>query len=208
MSDVPVSSRVGFKGEPHMIEERPCVVEIQAFLNSNDEFIVKELTFLDMNTNVVYYFLFKSPFPFRQLHKKAQRSNKWLMNNYHYITWEEGFTSYKEVHNIMYHLCSKFTKFYTTGSKKKNWINMYTTKDVYDTLIDKSFKESYEGVCVCVQNQGHSSSNCALQKAYRLAAFLRGCNNCSGGGDTEQYKYESCPMTMHQYYTELRGDEI
>lgn len=205
MSDDQVSSAVSFKDTAHVIAENPCVVEFQAFSNSNDEYIIKELTFFDMSTNAVYSFLFKPPFPFRQLNKKAQRSNKWLMNNYHYITWEEGFTSYNEVHSVMYHFCSKFTKFYTTGSQKRNWINMYTTKDVYDILIDKTFKETYEGICVYVQNHGHSSSNCALQKAYRLASFLQKCDNCSGG-DKEQYKYESYPTTMHHYYSELRGD--
>lgn len=202
------NDQVTFKDDVRVIEERPCVVECQAFYDSDDEYIVKELTFLDMNTNVVYYFLFKPPFSFRKLFKKAQRSNKWLMNNYHYITWGEGFTSYKDVNSIMYHFCSKFTTFYTTGSKKRNWIKMYTTRNVYDTLIDRSFKDNYEGVCLSVQNQFHSVSNCALQKAYRLAAFLNQGQNCSGGGDKEQYKYESSPQTMHQYYSELRGDDI
>lgn len=198
---------VSFRDNVLVIEERPCVVELQAFSDSNDNYIVKELAFLDMNTNAVYYFLFKPPFPFSRLSKKAQRSNKWLMKNYHYITWEEGFTSYKEIDNIMYHFGSKFTKYYTTGSNKKTWISMYTTKNVYDTPIKNNFKDNYKGVCVCVQNQCHNNSICALQKAYRLAAFLGGYED-SSGGDTERYKNESCPLTLHQYYSELQGDNI
>lgn len=172
-----ISSTASFQDNTHVIEERPCVVEMQAFSDSNNNFIVKELVFLDMKTNAVYYFLFKPPFHFTHLSKKAQKSNRWLMNKYHYITWGEGFTSYKEVYNIMNLFCSKFNKYYTSGSNKKKWISNYTTKNVNDITIDRSFKESYKGICVCVQNENHNTSNCALQKAHRLAAFLQRYKN-------------------------------
>lgn len=205
---------VSFKDNVHIIEEHPCIVEFQAFIGNNNEFIIKELTFVDLVRGTTYYFLFKQPFPFSTLTKKAKTTNRWLMNNYHYIGWKEGFTRYKSVDDVMYHFCSKFNRFYTRGEEKRKWIQMYTSDPVINVLIDKGFKVEYHGSCLAVQDSKHNQSQCAMQNAYRLFTFLQydecgGGNGCGGesgcGGDIRGYKYEDMGPTMHEYYSNLRG---
>ena len=95
--------------------DKSCIIEFQAFVGNRNEFIVKELVITDLNTNIMCYFLFKPPFSFKKLSGKAARTNKWLMKNYHHISWNEGFTEYKELDNIMYHYAQQYTIIYTKG---------------------------------------------------------------------------------------------
>lgn len=194
---------VSFKDNVYVIEEKPCVVEMQCFVGNRNDFIVKELVLLDIINGVTYFYFMKAPFPFKDLDKKAQRTNRWLTNNLHHIDWNEGFNSYKEVDNIMYNFGAKFNRFYTTGLEKQKWIQMYTTGLVYNVLVDKKFEwRGNSGLCISMKNREHANSGCALHRAFRLAAFLQN----DGGGDNSGYKYEDAGMTMHEYYSNLRGD--
>lgn len=157
---------------------KECVVEFQAFRNNQDKFIVKELAFFDISTNVVNYFLFKPPFPFKKLNTKSSRTNKWLMEHLHHITWDEGFTEYKELDSIMYHYCQQYDKIYTTGDEKSKWIRMYSTSNVTNIILNKDFATDLNGLCIGVKSPQHKTANCALSRAYKVGRFISG-----GGGN-------------------------
>lgn len=186
-------------------EEKPCIIEFQAFRGNENEFIIKELVILDLLKGVIYSFLFKPPHSFKKLSSKAKVTNNWLSKHFHYISWQEGFTSLRTLDNIMFNFCSKFNRIYTRGSEKCNWIQMYTTSEVYDINIDKHFVLENNDLCLYAENKLHSVSNCALSNAYCLATFLKEIKEQSGGGDQE-YKYEEPEQTMHEYYSRLRDD--
>jgi hypothetical protein len=156
---------------------KKCVIEFQAFRNNHDKFIIKELTFLDVSTNVVNYFLFKPPFPFKKFNSKSYRTNTWLTKYLHHIEWEEGFTHYKELDSIMYHYCQQYDEIYTTGDEKAKWIRMYSTSDVINITLSKDFATDLNGLCIGVKCSQHKTANCALSRAYRVCRFIT-----SGGG--------------------------
>lgn len=160
------------------ISRKKCVVEFQAFRNNQNRFIIKELAFFDVRTNVVNYFLFKPPFPFKILNRKTTRINKWLTRNLHHITWEEGFTQYKELDNIMYHYCQQYDEICTTGDEKVKWIQMYCTCNVTNISLDKTYAVELNGLCIGVKSCKHKISNCALSRAYRVGTLLS-----NGGGN-------------------------
>lgn len=156
---------------------KKCAVEFQAFRNNQNKFIIKELAFLDISTNVVNYFLFKSPFPFRQLNNKSSRTNVWLMKHLHHIGWDEGFTQYKELDNIMKHYCEQYDEIYTSGVEKTKWIQTYGASNVTNVTLDKTFSTQFNGLCIGVKNQQHKMSSCALSRAYRVSQAV----SCGGG---------------------------
>lgn len=199
-----MAKTVSFLETAHIIKEKPCVIEFQSFVGNDNEYIVKELVILDMETGVPYFFLLKPPFAFNMLHKKAKTTNRWLTRYYHNITWDEGFTSYKTIENIMYTFGEKFQRFYTTGLEKRNWIQMYTTGKVYNVLVNKEYNVNFDGLCIGIQDTEHSASHCALQKAYRLFTFLQKDQESGSGGGSAGYKYGSSGQTMHEYYSNLR----
>lgn len=187
------------------VKERSGIIEFQAFRGNNDRYIVKELIILDLQTYVIYNFLFKPPFPFNKLNSKSKRVNKWLTRNLHHIGWSEGYTGYEEVERIMNHYCSKFTRLYTTGLEKRNWIRLYTTKDVIDVKMDKCFEFVMGDICILTKNDKHAQSHCAVKNAYRLAAFLHPCL-MEGGGGTGGYKSGESEEVHHQYYSGLQRE--
>lgn len=161
-----------------VIPSKRCVVEFQAFRNNRNRFIIKELAFFDVTTNVVNYFLFKPPFPFRKLTSKTYRTNRWLKNHLHHIDWDEGFTQYKELDNIMFHYCQQYDEIFTSGDEKSQWIQMYSASNVTNVILDKDFATHLNGLCIGVKSSQHKTSNCALSRAYRVGALV-----ASGGGN-------------------------
>lgn len=157
-----------------------CIIEFQSFVDNEKRFIVKELVVMDLQTNVVNHFLLKPPYSFKKLSYIAKKTNKWLMNNFHYIAWSEGFVNYKELDNIMYHYCQQYETIYTTGFKKKQWIEQYTTNKVFNYLVSKNyFVNVGDGFCNSVNNYKHKTSNCALLKAFKVLSSMGN----DGGGD-------------------------
>lgn len=197
--------KVCFSDRVEHLEEKPGIIEFQAFRGSNNEYIIKELVILDLVTYVVYTFFFKPPFSFKKLNSKAKTTNKWLTKHFHHINWVEGFTSYRDLDSIMYHFCNQFNKIYTRGSEKRNWIQMYTTSTVFDTVLDKDFNCCFDSICLYAKDSQHKLSHCALKNVYRLAAFIDQREGSSGGG-SGGYKYEETGHTQHEYYSRLRGD--
>lgn len=200
-----MEGRVTFSDKVTEIKERSGIVDFQAFRGTKDEYIVKELVILDLKTYAIYPFLFKPPFPFNKLNSKCKRTNNWMVRYFHNIKWNEGFTSLKDLENIMFHYCSKFTKIYTRGLEKKNWIQLYTTSEVIDVKMDKTFDYEIDNICILTKNTKHAQLQCAIKNAYRLAAFLQLSTTDSGGGNGGYIK-EECEETYHQYYSRLREE--
>lgn len=178
-------------------KHKQCIIEIQAFRGNKGEFIIKELVIMDMDTNVVLYFLMKPPYSFKKLKYKYAKTNKWLMENYHHITWEEGFTDYKELDNIMYRYCQQFAVAYTSGLEKSKWIQQYMSGCVVHYPLNIKDLDVGEGFCLSVIDQKHKTTNCVLIRSYALLNSLMlqnsnqvGINNFvdgggGGGRDTE-----------------------
>lgn len=155
------------------VPNKRCIIEFQAFIDNSNEFIVKDLVILDLETNAVNYFLFKPPHSYKKLSAKAKRTNNWLTKHFHSITWNEGFVEYKELDNITYHYCQQFGTIYTTGLKKVKFISQYTSDTVVNYLISKNlYFNTGDGFCNSVQQETHKLKNCSLVKTYCILAAM------------------------------------
>lgn len=154
---------------------KECIIEIQAFRGNKNEFLIKELVIMDLETNVVVYFLFKPPFSFKRLNSKAYKTNKWLIKNYHFINWNEGFTNYKEIDNIMYHYCQQYTTAYTSGFEKSQWIQQYMNGQVihFPIQMQPTNNQDSVGFCLSVLNPRHKTRNCVLMRAFTLLNAIK-----------------------------------
>lgn len=150
-----------------LYDESIGIIEFQAFRGNGNEYIIKELVFLDLHSRIFHYFLFKSPYSFSKLTKKNARTNLWLTRNYHFISWNEGFVDYKEMDKIFHHYCNQYETIYTTGEDKCKFIGIYKPGKVFNFKSNKENSPQLE-VCKSVKNHKHRVSNCALVKAIRL----------------------------------------
>lgn len=155
------------------VPNKQCIIEFQSFIGNSNEFIVKELVIMDLATNMLNYFLFKPPHDYNNLFNKAKKTNKWLTYYFHNITWDEGFTQYEELDNIMNHYCKQFDIIYTTGLKKALFISRYSRGTVINYLISKNFHyNTGGGLCNSVKNEKHKLRNCCLIKTQRILAAM------------------------------------
>ncbi|WP_221935987.1 hypothetical protein, partial [Klebsiella pneumoniae] len=72
----------------------------------------------------------------------------------------------------MYHYCEQYKTIYTTGDEKAKLVRMFTTADVVNYSIPKTFALSFRELCTSVKSKKHKTTNCALLKAYILASAL------------------------------------
>lgn len=166
-------------------QEKPCIIEFQAFRGNEDEFIVKELVIFDMVKCVTYTFFFKPPYNFNKLKTKAKITNNWLSRYFHNIEWNEGFISFDSLDGIMRHFCKMFNKIFTRGLEKAIWIKKYSTAKVYNIAIDKAFNIRYGALCSYARCNKHADSHCALKNAYNLHAFIQQEQSYSRLGEGE-----------------------
>jgi len=75
-------------------------VDIQAFKQPINKFIVKELAILPLGGEPITY-LFKPPFPWNNLPSKYKAENCWLERNYHLLKWNSGDWSLDDIENII-----------------------------------------------------------------------------------------------------------
>lgn len=188
------------------MDNKPCVIEFQAFRGNNNRFIIKELVILDLLSFVAYPFLFEAPYSFNKLNAKAKATNKWITRHFHHIQWYEGYITYTNLHSIMYNFCTQFTHIYTRGLEKRNWIKQYTYANVFDITINKSFQYHFKNMCISAKNPKHGQTQCALHNAYRLAVYLKQEQGIGGGSGG--YKYQGATQPQHEYYSRLRRGNI
>ena len=162
---------------------KQCIVEFQSFIGNSNEFIVKELSILDLDTYVTWNFLFKPPYSFKRLNGKAARTNKWLIKNYHHIAWGEGFIEYTALEDIVKHYCSKFSIIHTTGHKKCAWLQQYTSAEVnIFPVCNKSTNINIgDGFCLSIRDERHATTKCALIKTYGILTDMGKTNPQIGG---------------------------
>ena len=163
---------------------KQCIIELQAFRGNKGEFIIKELAFMDLNTNVINHFLFKAPFPFSTLGKRAAKTNRWLMKNFHHITWNEGFIEYSELDTIMIHYCRQYQSAYTSGLEKSKWIERYMSGKCVNHCPVGRYESMVGGFCTSVLSPSHKTKNCVLVRIYALCKTLQKTifDGSSGGG--------------------------
>lgn len=137
-----------------------AVVEFQGFTDNNNRFIVKELAIVSehFQTQIV----FKPPYCKCALDDKQQRSARWLIRHLHGIKWEEGSIEYNE--NLIRTLCKPFTKIYTKGLEKVNFLKEFHP-NVIELPKDCS-KDTCSNVCILPI---HVSCNfkCAFRAAHQ-----------------------------------------
>ena len=107
------------------------VIDIQGFAIVNS-FIVKELSFVSLNSQKVFHFLVKSPFNKEYLSKDEQRQVSWLQTHHHMIKWEDGVFKFSEMIADLRRAIRDADVLYAKGREKAAFIQMITGKFTID----------------------------------------------------------------------------
>lgn len=100
------------------------VIDLQCFKNNNNEFIVKEVCVLDVNTGKVLQHHVTQP-PFDQerfLNRAKQRENYWLTKHHHGLDWNSGDIAYHDMIDRLRDCLAQCSVIYVKGPEKKSFV--------------------------------------------------------------------------------------
>jgi len=95
------------------------------------DFIVKELTIIDIQTASASWFLFQSPCA-KHAAAASSKVNKWLTHNFHGLAWEDGYLPYELLQDVLSTHLDHYTSVYVKGKEKADFLQARTTAEVID----------------------------------------------------------------------------
>lgn len=158
------------------------VVEFQSFINNKHTYIVKELSVVSLNKRTYTNAHFEPPYKMNKLNTDCQRTNAWLMENYHKLSWENGTITYTR--DTIYDICNAYTPqiIFTKGSEKamflrtlfrtsktKGDIKVIDLDSLNPTAPDFSTPNT---VCSISEHKDKVDVHCALRTALHYAKWI------------------------------------
>ncbi|KAG8270343.1 hypothetical protein J6590_087432 [Homalodisca vitripennis] len=116
--------------------------------------------------------IFKPPFPRERLSAKNRTTARWLEDNYHKISWEEGDYPYRA--NVLGTLCKPFAVIYTRGLEKAEFLRKFhgDVRELDDIVCEEagnpcSCKTTHRFSCSLPQHTSTEDPNvkCAMISA-------------------------------------------
>lgn len=120
------------------------IVDIQGFKKPINEFVLKEISFVEVNGDAEpMTLLFKPPTPWNFLPTKYKVMNSWLQRNFHGIQWNAGDVPYEALVTLIPSILERARTIYVKGLEKKTWLMKFTNVEIIDmeTLDCPSLRE-------------------------------------------------------------------
>lgn len=154
-----------------------AVVDVQCFVDSSDNFIIKEMTIVDVETLSYQHWIYKPPVT-SQLDLKSTRTNQWLSHNYHKLNWKDGYTNYEEIANILDFFGKKYDFIYVKGLQKQLLLKSYLRNKLIINVellgcpkisdLTNSVPGSW-----CLYHNGINENMCTVYRGVSIAEWIK-----------------------------------
>lgn len=156
------------------------VIDFQAFKSLKNEFILKELSIVSVQTNHMIHCLIKPKTPFSTLPKKLQHSINYLTQNIHGIYWEDGYMDEKDAIRLMKDTVKDAVAIYCKGSERVNWLKKTLGMFVIDLDLlsspksNKYYPDQFQLFLKCsyISHRRNNRHKCALQSALKYREWM------------------------------------
>lgn len=113
------------------------VVDLQGFKKHHDEFVLKEIAFLEMNEGAEPLTLFFGPpIAWNHLPAKYKAMNSWLVRNFHAVPWGFGDIPYEAIRTTIPAILRNYQTIYVKGLEKKEWLQKFINSPPAQCIID------------------------------------------------------------------------
>lgn len=107
------------------------IVDLQGFkLLKNNEFICKEIAFLNVENGECISKIFAPPIPWIDLNRNDRRNILWLTRNHHNLEWCSGEIPYINLETDCYNILNEANKIYVKGEEKVKWLENLLYKKI------------------------------------------------------------------------------
>ena len=153
------------------------VIELACLRGVGNEFIIKEgglvwVGGLQNESESMQTLLFQSPYSESLVPEYIRKTNRWITNNLHKISWEDGYIPYSQMPATLSQFSKGWGPIFTKGSEKAQFLSTILGEKVFD-LDDfdcpKADELALPLMTTCLV--GHTK-HCALFKALRYAKWL------------------------------------
>lgn len=151
-----------------------AILDIQCVLNSDNKYMIKELSIVDVDTWASQHYIFKLCNVITQ-NLKSRNVNKWLENNYHGLSLNYGDIEYKELDRILNSF--KFELIYVKGLQKQAiikeiipQIDVINLEDLGCPRLDQLCIE--DGLPCCVFHKYSNTKQCSFHKVFALKKWF------------------------------------
>lgn len=153
------------------------IIDVQGFKGENNEFIPKEIAFLN-SKNMWKVFILKPPYAFKKLSPKYQQQAIWLYNNHHGLSWNSGNDTPNNVAQYIINNNLLTQKIYVKGLEKKNWllkvfqfidISLINNLEDFDCPNLQQLRTNNTTMDSCNNHKGF----CALQNCFLLNHWIQ-----------------------------------
>lgn len=151
------------------------IVDIQGFTQSPNQFILKELAILPINSNSPTTFLFEPPCAYEKLLSEEVKTVRWLEANYHAIPWKSGYIPYSLWRITLRDQLQSATRIYCKGHMKKIFISQALPGKLICNIEDlrcpplKNLQNVTNISCYYHMKQ---NSVCAIKNVYKIRNYL------------------------------------
>src|SRR5437868_1855871 len=154
------------------------IVDIECLRGIMGSMVVKELAIVEAtNASGIQSWLFKEPYPETCLSKSTIKTNKWLENNLHAISWNDGDVEYSQLHSILHRYISPGSTVYAKGREKCQLIAEILSVRVIniESLGCPKSADIFLPLVTCFHHHINHQKNqhCAFYKALKFCNWLR-----------------------------------
>lgn len=154
--------------------DRVAVIDFQAYIdvvNGRRDFIIKELSIVDVKQSTSQHWFFKPP------HQNDQLSeNLWAMQNLHGISWDDGEIEYDKLMITITTATEQYDYLYAKGLEKCIFLEDILKRPVYDlhNFSCPSLKKLRDTAIKCRYHRNGSWNKyvCSLNQAHNLALWM------------------------------------
>lgn len=160
------------------------VLDIQGFYGRDNEFLPKEIAYMNPYTEKSHVFLLKLPYKIDELNAKQKKSAYYCSSSHHGLSWSSGITNLSDIFKILEKLIS-FEKIYVKGQQKCDWIKQTFEQNKYKYEL-VNLEDSNEHKISCLQNLRRSKGHlypecifhsnvftCAFQNVHLIASLIK-----------------------------------
>jgi hypothetical protein len=147
-----------------------AIVEIHCFVDAFGEYIVKEMSLVDMQYYSSIHWIFKPP-KINFFNTKSLKTNCWLTKNLHFLKWKRGYVEYDELTEISAFISSNFTKVYTKGLEKARFLKRFGLNVINVEELGCRKLDPIGPGTQCIEHNTHPEA-CTHYHAYGILAWL------------------------------------
>src|SRR6266576_1854459 len=151
------------------------VVDIQGFNNLKNEFIMKEISIISIQTGVLFHILVKPSVNFNDLCPLLQSRVNYITKHIHRLCWNGGDLTEEQAIKFLHTFTNQATVVYMKGNEYVAFLKKILANKVpvVDLNIFKMNKEEFKEIVVpCPYQHYNPSLNCAIQKAVAYHRWL------------------------------------